>query len=75
MAELNIEMGSSIYDFVVPTIPAFGGRYEGLRFVNTERFAKCHACLPMHNGLTLQDAEFVGSSAVSVLRSMTQKAS
>lgn len=60
LAAANIELGSSIYDFVTPLLPVFGGLFDKLKFPQCARFAKEHVCLPMHDALTLEDGEYVG---------------
>jgi dTDP-4-amino-4,6-dideoxygalactose transaminase len=71
MAQRAIEMGSSIYDFIVPHVPAFQGRYEGREFPATARFAARHTCMPMHNGISVEDAHRVGRELVAVVSELS----
>lgn len=67
-AERSIELGSSIYDFVTPHLPVFGGQYDGLSFPRSKDYAARHICLPLHNAMTLDDAARVHEALVEVLK-------
>lgn len=67
-AAKDIEMGSSLYDFVTPELPMFnGGEAFGTRFPKTTEYVASHVCLPLHNAMTLEDAERVGTEFVAAL--------
>lgn len=59
LAQLNIEAGSSVYDFVTPHLAVFGGEYGAVELPKCSSFAESHVCLPLHNGMTMEDAERV----------------
>jgi len=67
LAEANVELGSSIYDFVTPHLPVFGKEYGMDRFPRTAEFAQGHVCLPMHDGLLEDEADYVGRKVVEFL--------
>ena len=57
--ELNIEAGSSVYEFVTAGLDVFDGAYSDDAFPQCLEFAKRHVCLPLHNGMSDKDAERV----------------
>jgi dTDP-4-amino-4,6-dideoxygalactose transaminase len=66
LKELNVQLGSEVYDFVTPHLEVFGGRYTG-RFPQsgavpqTEAWAARHICLPVHNVVTIEEAKAAGA--------------
>jgi len=58
-ATKEIEMGSSIYDFVTPHLDVFGDRWASQEFPVAAEFAENHVCLPLHNEMSEDDAWIV----------------
>jgi len=65
-AEDNIELGSSIYNFVTPDLEVFSGRFDRLDTPNAAWLAEHHVCLPMHNRMSDDDAVRVGKKIAEV---------
>jgi len=57
----NIEPGSAIYRFVTPQLRLFGSEFAG-PWPNTVKFSLEHFCLPLHNAMSIEDAERVNQS-------------
>lgn len=55
-AKEDIELGSAIYDFVTPRLDLWAEDYADQAVPNAEWVSKSHICLPIHNGMSMDDA-------------------
>lgn len=57
----DIECSSEIYPVPTYRMGSFGNEFPDINLSGTQQFSARHVCLPMHNGLTLDDAKKVVS--------------
>ena len=55
----NIGLSTALYDFVTPHLDVWENDFRRFSFVKCLKHAKKHVCLPMHNKLTVPDAQYV----------------
>jgi len=60
----DIEIGSSLYDFVTPYLPVFKGLYEAEKFPDCLTYTDRHICLPLHNKMGPRQVKMVGERLV-----------
>lgn len=72
-AESDIELGSEIYSFVTTELPCWRGEFDEVEVPMARMMARSHICLPMHNGLTMRDADRINEFLLSVADNVSQE--
>jgi len=58
----GVQCSSEIYSQPTYSMGSFGGEFSDVSLPGSEKFSRHHVCLPMHNAMSMKDAEPVGKA-------------